>query len=289
MKERKYYEEKYKMLNETEMFTEKDKVFMETTSNTTIETPNFDILIKRREKEPFISNDENTFKMHEKLVQKFSMHHYDPIISGNIDSTDFELHDKSTNRSSTNELKDKNVSNAYANNTIFVSKLPDSIKNSELEGFFSKYGEIERITIPKNIGSGVNKGYAFIEFKFLEDAVIAYEKSHKTILFGREILVDFVRGKNIEGWVPRRFGDAKGGQRFSGGRDVPHRNEKRDRYSRDYEDDRDDYDDHRHKRYRDYDRKMKRNDRKYYDKRDYDNYHDYDKKYYSDPYYTNEI
>lgn len=162
-----------------------------------------------------------------------------------------------------------------ANNTIFVSKLSETIKQEDLENFFGQYGEIEKITIPKNQVSGIIKGFAFIQFKKLEDAITAYEHSHKKLLFDREILVDYVRGKNQE-WIPRRSGgglggEIKSGQYRSGGR------EKRNRYHREY----DDYEDPRHKRYRDYDRgKPREVDERYYERRDHE-FQSYDKKYYA--------
>ena len=260
MKEREFYQEKYKLLKENEMFSEKDKLYIETHSESKIETPNYNILIKRREKEPFTSNNDQLIKVHQKLLNKFSMHHYDPIVAGNIDSSRYSIHDNGINRaihSNYDPYKDKNIS-PNANNTIFISKLSEHTKKIDLEDFFSKYGPIYNITIPKNLISGMNKGYAFIEFKYIEDALKAYENSHKFYLLGRKILVDFMRGKNQEGWVPRRLGgglggDIKSGQLRYGGRDLHHR-EKRDRYSSRDHHERDYYDkDYRsHKRYHDF-------------------------------------
>ena len=79
MKERKYYEQKYKMIDEKEMYSEKDRTFMLTTTDSNIKSPHFEVLLKREEKAPLLLSDERLIEKYQKLVQRFSRHHYDPL------------------------------------------------------------------------------------------------------------------------------------------------------------------------------------------------------------------
>lgn len=45
-----------------------------------------------------------------------------------------------------------------------MEKIPFKTKDSELETFFSNFGAIKNIDIPRNEGSIFNKGRAFVEF-----------------------------------------------------------------------------------------------------------------------------
>lgn len=45
-----------------------------------------------------------------------------------------------------------------------------------------------------------------MEFKSRHDCHLARSKEHKTILNGKEILVDFECQNTLPGWIPRRLG-----------------------------------------------------------------------------------
>ena len=70
---------------------------------------------------------------------------------------------------------------------IYVSNLDATIKESDLMNFFSKYGEVTDIVLPKDRNSGSLRGFAFIEFDKNETVkTILNDTSIKEIL-GRRI------------------------------------------------------------------------------------------------------
>ncbi len=68
----------------------------------------------------------------------------------------------------------------------------------------------------RDIVTGLPKGYAFVEYKHQSDAKYAYEKCHRLIVDDRELIVDLEYERNLEGWIPRRFGGGFGGFKESG-------------------------------------------------------------------------
>jgi len=58
----------------------------------------------------------------------------------------------------------------------------------------------------KDVVTGFPRGYAFVQFKHLEDAEKARRDAHRAVLDGREILVEWENGRTMPGWIPRRLG-----------------------------------------------------------------------------------
>lgn len=71
---------------------------------------------------------------------------------------------------------------------------------------FERYGAIKSVSLIRDIVTGFSRRYAFIEFKDSHECERARRKTHKTILNGKEILVDFECQQTLPGWVPRRLG-----------------------------------------------------------------------------------
>lgn len=65
----------------------------------------------------------------------------------------------------------------------------------------------------KDIQTGKNRGYAFIEFASERDMKDAYKYSNNMYIDGRHLTVDFEKGRTVEGWIPRRFGGGVGKSR----------------------------------------------------------------------------
>ncbi|KAK3700076.1 hypothetical protein QZH41_015031 [Actinostola sp. cb2023] len=112
--------------------------------------------------------------------------------------------------------------------TLFVGKLNKDTEEASLVKQFSKYGDIRKCRLIRDIVTGSSKGYAFIEYENERDAKIAYREMYKTDIDGREILVEYELERDLDGWIPRRFGGGFGGQKESGqlrfgGRDRPFR------------------------------------------------------------------
>lgn len=73
--------------------------------------------------------------------------------------------------------------------TIYVGNLPDTITANDLFAFFTTFGEIKSIEIPKDHVTEKYRGFAFIEFDQREDASAAIENYDRTQFMGRNIKV----------------------------------------------------------------------------------------------------
>ncbi|CAK9291203.1 unnamed protein product [Gordionus sp. m RMFG-2023] len=100
--------------------------------------------------------------------------------------------------------------------TIFVGKLSFKTKKEELRKKFSKYGDIKKIQLIKDIVTGMSKKYSFIEFENIKSAKAAYKFANDTILDNSKIHVEYEFGNSLQGWVPRRLGGGIGGNKKSG-------------------------------------------------------------------------
>jgi len=61
----------------------------------------------------------------------------------------------------------------------------------DLERAFGKFGEIKKINIIYNMRERISRGYAFLTFERIDDAIEAVERMNGKELDGREIRVDF--------------------------------------------------------------------------------------------------
>lgn len=57
---------------------------------------------------------------------------------------------------------------------IFVCGFQPKTTDRDLYDHFNKYGQIKEINIMRDKVTGSNKGYAFVEYNFREDAFAAY-------------------------------------------------------------------------------------------------------------------
>ena len=222
--------EKYSLLSEKDMFTKRDQNYVETDKDSKIKAPSYKELVNAnlRNYEPLNEKD----KGHEKLRTKFIGEKYDPIKSGNRNASEVP-HDRASVRAANSKYDPftrENVSNP--NSTVFVHSLPAKTRKDDLYKYFGGYGPIRSIALPQCPMTKVLRGYAFVEFENIKDALVAFKEAHQTKLLGKEIFVDFMRAKAQDGWVPRREGGGVGGKKESGqmrfgGRDLAHQREER--------------------------------------------------------------
>eukprot|EP00124_Ichthyophonus_hoferi_P001664 Ihof_evm4s93 gene=Ihof_evmTU4s93 len=112
--------------------------------------------------------------------------------------------------------------------SLFIARLSPITTEESLKEYFGQYGTIQSLRLVCDIVTGYSKGYAFIEFYNQHDAKEAYKRSHRHILDGQEIVVEYELERTMIGWVPRRMGGGFGGKKESGqlrfgGRDRPFR------------------------------------------------------------------
>jgi len=79
--------------------------------------------------------------------------------------------------------------------TIHVTKLPDSTTEKVIKEVFKRFGNIEKITLPKD-ESGKIKGYAFILYSNIEEAEFAFQNRFNLFIDNEKIFVNKYRKKN---------------------------------------------------------------------------------------------
>lgn len=153
---------------------------------------------------------------------------YDPLKAGSIDSTDVEPHDRAVWRAMNANFKPNKGVTGDPQLTLFVAKLNSQTSEEDLRNVFSKFGDVRRLRLVRDVVTGFSKGYAFIEYKEERSLMKAWRDANKMVIDQHEIFVDFELERTLQGWIPRRLGGGLGGKKESGqlrfgGRDRPFR------------------------------------------------------------------
>lgn len=74
-----------------------------------------------------------------------------------------------------NEIGDNRVSN-WVEPNLFVFHLPPSVDNDKLRQLFEKFGKLEQVQVVKDKSSKKTKGYGFVKFSDMNDAITAITK-----------------------------------------------------------------------------------------------------------------
>jgi RNA recognition motif-containing protein len=100
---------------------------------------------------------------------------------------------------------------------LYVSNLPYSISEEELEAVFSELGVVTSVKIITDRETRRSRGFGFVEMESEEDGDAAVEELNGVELKGREI--------QVKKAIPRenRGGDNRGGGNFGGGGGRPSR------------------------------------------------------------------
>ena len=64
------------------------------------------------------------------------------------------------------------------NPTIFVGGFGPFLGECEIEKYFSKFGEILKVILKRDIEKGINKGYAFVKFSDPQAVTDILKESH---------------------------------------------------------------------------------------------------------------
>lgn len=144
----------------------------------------------------------------------------------------------------------------------------------QLEEAFGQFGKINKINLIKDRKTNRSKGFAFLYFENLDDAIKAKEKGHGLIIDGNSVRTDYSFTNKEHSPTPGRYmGNYR--RRYYDRYDRYDRYHDRDRYDRGYDRGYDRYDRGYDRRrspyyYRDYDDRYGRGD--YYRSRGYRNY-----------------
>ncbi|XP_020658382.1 U11/U12 small nuclear ribonucleoprotein 35 kDa protein isoform X1 [Pogona vitticeps] len=153
---------------------------------------------------------------------------YDPLKAGSIDGTDEEPHDRAVRRAMLARYVPSKGVSGDPHLTLFVARLSLQTTEEKLKDVFSRYGEIRKLRLVRDLVTGFSKGYAFVEYKEERALMKAHRDANRLVIDQREIFVDFELERTLKGWIPRRLGGGFGGKKESGqlrfgGRDRPFR------------------------------------------------------------------
>ncbi|XP_017273458.1 U11/U12 small nuclear ribonucleoprotein 35 kDa protein [Kryptolebias marmoratus] len=153
---------------------------------------------------------------------------YDPLKAGSIDGTDVEPHDRAVWRAMCARYRPNKGVAGDPLLTLFVARLNPQTTEEKLHSVFSKYGDIRRLRLVRDVVTGFSKRYAFVEYKEERSLTRARRDANKLLVDQHEVFVDFEQERILKGWVPRRLGGGLGGKKESGqlrfgGRDRPFR------------------------------------------------------------------
>jgi ATP-dependent DNA helicase RecG len=90
----------------------------------------------------------------------------------------------SSKQKSIPQIEEKDTSD-YAK--IYISNLPYTVTEEEIENAFKQFGEISDITIPKDFKSGSSRGFAFVEFEKKESVKKVLNVTTPIFINGRKI------------------------------------------------------------------------------------------------------
>lgn len=83
---------------------------------------------------------------------------------------------------------------SYINDQIYVGNLSYRLNETDLQGYFSRFGTIQTIKIICNFKTGQSKGYAFVTYQSAKQAVKALA-AHGEEFGGRSLVVRIAKPK----------------------------------------------------------------------------------------------
>lgn len=81
---------------------------------------------------------------------------------------------------------------------VYVGGLAEEVEEKVLHAAFIPFGDIVDISIPLDYTTQKHRGFAFVEFEFVEDAAAAIDNMNESELFGRTIRVNIARPKMLK-------------------------------------------------------------------------------------------
>ncbi|KAL9600429.1 MAG: hypothetical protein Q9219_003182 [cf. Caloplaca sp. 3 TL-2023] len=94
--------------------------------------------------------------------------------------------------------------------TIFCANLAFGATEDDVSNAFGEHAPVNAVRIPTDINSGQPKGFAYVQFNSIEEAITAFEGMKGSSINGRSIRIDYATQK------PQNDGGGRGGGRGRG-------------------------------------------------------------------------
>ncbi|XP_065071101.1 serine/arginine-rich splicing factor 10-like [Rhopilema esculentum] len=117
------------------------------------------------------------------------------------------------------------------NTSLFVRNIHNDTRAEDMRKLFGRYGPISDVYIPLDYYHRKPRGFAYVQFDDVRDAEDALRDLDGTILFGRELEMQFADGNRKTPDQMRTKGD-KGRKGFFGGGEGYYRGRRKQSYSR---------------------------------------------------------
>ena len=72
---------------------------------------------------------------------------------------------------------------------LYIGHIPHGFYEDQMRGYFSQFGDVVRLRLSRSKKTGGSRGYAFIEFKSIEDARIVADCMDNYFLGGKALVV----------------------------------------------------------------------------------------------------
>jgi len=102
----------------------------------------------------------------------------------------------------TSNIKEAKVTEQDGSRVVYLGRIPHGFYESQMNGFFSQFGDVVRLRLSRNKKTGKSKHYAFIEFEYPEVAQKVAETMHKYRLYGHSLQCKVIPKDKIH---PRMF------------------------------------------------------------------------------------
>ncbi|PON81891.1 Splicing factor-like protein [Trema orientale] len=124
------------------------------------------------------------------------------------------------------------ISDTYS---LLVLNITFRTTADDLFPLFDKYGKVVDIFIPRDRRTGESRGFAFVRYKYADEAQKAVDRLDGRVVDGREITVQFAKyGPNAERIHKGRISEASSGSSYRSRSRSPRRRYRDDYRDRDY-------------------------------------------------------
>ncbi|KAJ2553844.1 nucleolar protein [Coemansia sp. RSA 1933] len=104
------------------------------------------------------------------------------------------------------ERLEKAAKNTEKVGVVFVGRIPHGFYEDEMRGYFSQFGDINRLRLSRNPTTGKSRHYAFIEFESNEVAEIVASTMNNYLMFERLLKCKIVPESDVH---PKMFANSK--------------------------------------------------------------------------------